>query len=74
MQKLLFLGLGADGAVIGLGDEEGTVALGGGDGVLEGLGRGQGGEDLLLIALDALRARQRPSPSAESSGARSTRA
>jgi hypothetical protein len=45
--------------VIGLGDEKGPVALGRGDGPLERLGlrRGQRGEDLLPVALDALRAR-----------------
>src|SRR5436305_7945542 len=49
--------LRADRAVIGLGDEEGPVALGDGNGLAKRLGfrRGQDGEDLLLIALDALR-------------------
>jgi hypothetical protein len=42
--------------VIGLGDEEGSVALGSRDGLMPrgGFGRGQCGEDLLLVALDAL--------------------
>src|ERR1700753_123535 len=51
--------LGPDGAVIGLGDEEGAGALGLGAALSPhlGLARGQRGEDLLLIALDTLRSR-----------------
>jgi hypothetical protein len=49
-------GLGRHRAVIGLGDEESAVAFGCGDGLVprRGFGRGQRGEDLLLVALDAL--------------------
>src|SRR5215813_14930092 len=49
-------GLGCDRAVIGLGDEESAVMLCCRDGLMPrlGLGRRQCGEDLLLVALDAL--------------------
>jgi hypothetical protein len=42
--------------VVRLGDEEGTVVLGRRDRLMphRGLGRRQCGEDLLLVALDAL--------------------
>ena len=49
-------GLGCDGAVVGLGNEEAAVVLGRRDRLTphRGLGRRQCGEDLLLVALDAL--------------------
>src|SRR5579863_7603363 len=52
-------GRGPDRAMIGLGDEKGTVALRRSGGLLKfrGFRRGQRGEDLLLIALDPLRPR-----------------
>ena len=53
------LRLGRDGAVIGLGNKEGPFILRLGNGLPPGLGFswGQRREDLLLIALDTLRAR-----------------